>query len=116
MENGKKKNSVTIMLVISLIVIVLGFICGVCVYYEVTSQVAASSGLDGGLYIDGSDFSGLVDLLGQAGAFILSAVIVGASFFAVGIQWFIYFIVKLIKNHLAKNNQPQTYMNNDRYI
>lgn len=114
MENAKNKNTVTIMLVISLIVIVLGLICGVSVYYEVTSRVAASSG--SGVYIDGSDFSGLVDLLGQAGAFILSAVIVGASFFAVGMQWVLYFIVKLIKKQLAKKNQPQMYIQSDKYI
>ena len=47
MENKKNKNPVTIMLVISLIVIVLGLTCGVAVYYELSNQIAAQSG--GGL-------------------------------------------------------------------
>ena len=54
MENKKKKNPVTIMLVISLIVMILGVACGAAVYYEISNQIAAQS--SGGLYIDGADF------------------------------------------------------------
>ena len=115
MENKKNKNPVTIMLVISLIVIVLGLTCGVAVYYELSNQIAAQSG--GGLYIDGADFSGIVELVGQAGAFVLSALIIFASFFAVAIQWITYFIIKAIRNHSAKKNQQQQmYMRNNNMM
>ncbi|MBQ3692919.1 MAG: hypothetical protein II931_06350 [Clostridia bacterium] len=105
MEN-KKKHTVTIMLVISLIVIILGLMCGVSVYYELSNQIAEGS--SGGVYIDGSDYSEVVGLVGQAGSFVLSAMIVFASFFAVGVQWIVYFIVKLIKNYIAKKNEPHS--------
>ena len=113
MEN-KKKHTVTIMLVISLIVIILGLMCGVSVYYELSNQIAEGS--SGGVYIDGSDYSEVVGLVGQAGSFVLSAMIVFASFFAVGVQWIVYFIVKLIKNYIAKKNQPQMYVHNDHLM
>ena len=115
MENKKKKNPVTIMLVISLIVMILGVACGAAVYYEISNQIAAQSG--GGVYIDGADFSGIVELMGQAGAFVLSALIIFASFFAVAIQWITYFIIKAIRNHSAKKNQQQQmYMRNDNMM
>ena len=55
--------------------------------------------------------------MGQAGAFVLSALIIFASFFAVAIQWITYFIIKAIRNHSAKKNQQQQmYMRNDNMM
>lgn len=112
----KRKNPVMIMAIVSVIIIVLGIACGVGVYYDCTNQL---SDLDSGIYVDGADFSGLIYVLGQAGAFVISALIVAAGFLVVLIQWAVYFIVKLIKNMIEKkkgspeynpsNDTPRTY-------
>lgn len=98
----KSSKPIVIMIAVSAVILILGFLCGVGVYSQLTAQIASNSGE---LIINGADVSGIVGMAGNAGALVLSALIVGASFVAVLIQWLGYGLVKLIKGVYDKNNQ-----------
>lgn len=100
----EKKGSkpIVIMLVISAIILILGFMCGVGVYYQLTEQIATNNS---GVFIDGTDVSGVLGMVGNAGALVISVLIVGVSLVAVLVQWLGYALVKLIKGIYNKNKQ-----------
>lgn len=77
--------------VISIIIIIFGFISGYLLFHEMTSNIGNEK-----VMIDGSDFTGLVGITGAFGAAIISAMVVGISFFVVIIIWIIYGIIYLI--------------------
>lgn len=110
MDNEKKKHTKRVMAILSVIIIVLGMTAATGVYYELSNQINSQSS---GLYIDGSDVSGIVALIGNAGVLVISVLIVLASFFAVGLQWLSYFVVNLIKEAINGKKQQNMYMNNN---
>jgi len=109
MENEKKKHTKKIMAILSVIIIILGMACATGVYYELSNQISSQTS---GLYIDGTDVSGIIGIMGKAGALVLSVLIVLASFLAVGLQWLTYYIVNLIKQ-VIKNKQKNMNMPNN---
>ncbi len=111
MEKRSKK-PIVIMIVSSVIILILGFICGVAVYAQLTAQIAANSS---SLVIEGTDVSGILGMAGNAGALVLSVLIVGASLVAVLLQWLVYGIVLLIKKAYANDNNNNSTQNNNIY-
>ncbi|MBQ2151915.1 MAG: hypothetical protein II440_00535 [Clostridia bacterium] len=105
----KNKTTIIIMVVISLFIAALGFICGVLVYSQLTAQIAANG--SGELIVEGYDIAGLINSAGQAGALVLSVMIVAASLAAILLQWLGYALVKLIKG-VYKNQQGNNTQNN----
>ena len=108
----KSKKPIVIMIVTSVIILILGFICGIAVYAQITAQIASNSSE---MIIDGTDVSGILGMAGNAGALVLSVLIVGASLAAVLLQWLVYGIVLLIKGVYAKNNNNTPTQNNNIY-
>ena len=97
------------MIVISVFIAAMGFICGIVVYSQLTSQIAANS--SGDLVVEGVDLSGMISMAGNAGALVISALIVAASLVAVLLQWLGYGLVKLIQG-VYKNQQGNNTQNN----
>ena len=89
------------MAAISAILLIIGFLCGIGTYFQISAQLDAANN---NVFIDGTDITNILHLLGNAGAFVISVLIVGISFLAVLAQWLIYGIVMLIKSIYAKNN------------
>ncbi len=103
----KSKKPIIIMIVTSVIIIALGMICGVAVYSDLIDQMVPG---ESGIYVDGTDVSGLVNSFGQMGALVLSTLVVCAALLAVLVQWLTYFIVRLIKKAIdRKRNPPMQY-------
>ena len=105
---SKNKTTIIVMIVISVFIAAMGFICGIVVYSQITSQITATSG---DLVVEGFDVSGMISSAGNAGALIISALIVAASLAAVLLQWLSYALVKLIKG--VYKNQNNNIQGND---
>ena len=103
MENNteKKKNTATAtMAVISVIIIALGVICAAALYSALSGEIAR--GEESQLIVQGFDLVAISGKAGKAGAFVLSALTVAASFLLAAVQWIGYAIVCAVKN-LLKN-------------
>ena len=90
------------MVIISLIIVVLGFVCAVGLYSGLTSEIA--KGADSELVLQGYDIVDISEKAGKAGALVLSVLTVLASFALVAVQWISFAIVKAIKGVVSKNN------------
>ncbi|MBQ5566208.1 MAG: hypothetical protein IIT42_05165 [Clostridia bacterium] len=110
MENLNHKKIIKIMAVISIIIMVLGFVCGIVVYYEISSQITPA---EGGIYIDGTDVSGLIAFLGKAGLLIISAAAVVISGCIVMVQWLIYGVIRLIISIVKNSKSSVSYYDNN---
>ena len=106
----KSKKTIFIMIITSAIILILGFICSVAVYSQLTAQIASNSS---SLVIDGTDVSGILGMAGNAGSLVLSVLIFGASFVAVLLQWLCYGIVLIIKGIYANKTAAQVQNTNN---
>ncbi len=94
----KKWNIKKILIVISIVIICLGIISGIGVFIEVKNMFPS-----GEKYIvDGSDFSGLVQVGGNIGSILLGLAIVIYSIFIDVLIWLIYGLVLVVKNIINK--------------
>ena len=93
-----KKVSVTkILIIISAIIIVLGIITGIGVSNSIDNSIPKES-----IYVDGSDFSGIVEIAGIMGSKIIGTLIVFGSFVIDAFIWLIYGFIILIINIVKK--------------
>ena len=93
-----KRLSVTkILTMISVIVIILGIIIGIGVSNSIENSIPNES-----IYVDGSDFSGIVQITGIMGSKIIGTLIVFLSFIIDAFVWIVYGIILLIINILKK--------------
>ena len=87
----KKLKVTKILIIVSVIIIVLGIITGVGVSNSIDNSIPNES-----IYVDGSDFSGIVQIAGIMSSKIIGTLIVFGSFIIDAFIWFIYGIVILI--------------------
>lgn len=90
------KNIKKILVVISIIIIILGIIFGISVSNNLINSA------DNNLYVDGSNFSGIVELTSFMGAKVLGFVIVIYSILLDIVIWTIYGIIFLILKLIRK--------------
>ena len=83
-------------MVISIIIIILGIIFGISVSNNLINSA------DNNLYVDGSNFSGIVELTSFMGAKVLGFVIVIYSILLDIVIWTIYGIIFLILKLIRK--------------
>ncbi len=100
----KKSKVIPTMAVISVLIIVLGILCAVGFYSGVSAEIAKGSGET--LVFEGIDMAAIAGKAGNAGAAVLSGLIVCASFLIVIVQWVLFAVVKIIKSAVksASNN------------
>ena len=87
-----RKKVLIVMAILSLIIIVIGIVNGISVYMELANRAVDT----GKIYVDGSDFTGLVQLFGSSVAIIVCALIIAGSIGIVAVQWSIFGIIILI--------------------
>ena len=93
-----KKLSVTkILLIVSIVIVDLGIITGIGVSNSIENLTQ-----NGNLYLDGSDFSGFIQIFGLFGSMIIGVLIVVGSFVIDVLIWLIYGIVLLIISLIKK--------------
>lgn len=90
------KNIKKILVIISIIIIILGIIFGISVSNNLINSA------DNNLYVDGSNFSGIVELTSFMGAKVLGFVIVIYSILLDIVIWTIYGIIILILKLIRK--------------
>ncbi len=90
----KSKKPLLIMAAVSVIILILGFLCGIAVYSQIAAQVNAGTN---NVIIDGTDISALLNVAGNAGAFVMGVIIFGISLVTIAVQWGIYGLVILIQ-------------------
>lgn len=90
------KNIKKILVIISIIIIILGIIFGISVSNNLINSA------DNNLYVDGSNFSGIVELTSFMGAKVLGFVIVIYSILLDIVIWTIYGIIFLILKLIRK--------------
>lgn len=93
MKNTIKK----ILIIISIIIICLGIISASSISKELENEISNEK-----LYVDGSDFTGLVKLGGIIGAEVLRIVIIIYSILLDAVIWGIYGIVLIIIKIVSK--------------
>lgn len=98
----KKWNIKKILIIISIIIICLGIISASSISKELENELANEK-----IYVDGSDFSGLVRLGGIIGSQLLGIVIVIYSIFIDVLIWVIYGIVLIIIKIVKKINDKK---------
>ena len=98
----KKVNVTKILIIISVIIIVLGIIKGIGVSNSIDNSIPKES-----IYVDGSDFSGIVQISGIMGSKIIGTLIVFGSFIIDAFIWLIYGIIVLIIGIAKKNNKKR---------
>ena len=103
----KKINVTKILIIVSLIIIVLGIITGIGVSNSIDNSIPKES-----IFVDGSDFSGIVQIAGIMSSKIIGVLIVFGSFVIDALIWLIYgfiilimSIVKKIKNKRVNPNE-----------
>lgn len=87
----KRKKVVKILIIISIFIFLLGIIAGISVSNELINGILKED-----IYIDGSNFSGLIEVGGFIGSKILGTMIIFFSIFIDIIIWIIFGIVSLI--------------------
>ena len=90
------KNIKKILVIISIIIIILGIIFGISVSNNLINSA------DNNLYVDGSNFSGIMELTSFMGAKVLGFVIVIYSILLDIVIWTIYGIIILILKLIRK--------------
>ncbi len=91
----KSKKPLLIMTAVSVMILIFGFLASVAVYTQLTSQITLDSNA---VTVDGTDFSGILSVIGSAGAFVIGALFAAVSIIVILIQWLIFGIVILIKS------------------
>lgn len=98
----KKWNVNKILVIISIIIIFLGIISGLYISNELESSLPNEK-----IYVDGSDFSGLMQVVGIIGSKILGIVIIIYSVFIDVLIWIIYGIILIIMKIIKKINDKK---------
>ena len=93
----KKLNATKILIIISIIVIILGIIIGIEASNSIENSIPNES-----INVDGSDFSGIVQITGIMGSKIIGTLIVFFSFIIDAFIWLVYGIIILIINIVKK--------------
>ena len=93
----KKLSATKILIIISIIVIFLGIIIGIGTSKSVENSIPNES-----INVDGSDFSGIVEITGIIGSKIIGTLIVFFSFIIDAFIWIVYGIILLIINIVKK--------------
>ncbi len=111
----QKVNITKILTIVSILVIVIGIILGIIVsnvpidFSNNEKSLESTNKLDNGIYVDGTDVSGIVSASESLGSEILKTVIVFAiisgSFFIVIVIWIVYGIYILISKAMNKAKQ-----------
>lgn len=106
----KRKKVKRILIIISIIIVFLGIIVGNNISNDLINNIPKEN-----IYIDGSNFSGLVEIGGVIGSKILGTLIIFLSVLIDIIIWIMYgcvlLILKIINN--KKNNISKAQ--NDKY-
>ena len=79
------------LIIVSIIIVVLGIIIGVGVINSIDNSIPNES-----ICVDGSDFSGIVQITGIIGSRIIGTLIIFGSFIINALIWLIYGIVRLV--------------------
>lgn len=95
-DSKMNKKIKKILVVISIIIIILGIIFGISVSNNLINSA------DNNLYVDGSNFSGIVELTSFMGAKVLGFVIVIYSILLDCVIWIVYGIIILILKLIRK--------------
>lgn len=110
-----KKNIRKGLAIISVIVIVLGIVCGIGVANDILNLVSSNNSI----YIDGSDVTGisqLSQLFGMFGATILGVMVAFCGFGIVAVIWAAYIVValliKLIRYIIRRNAEKSAVLPN----
>lgn len=98
----KKWNIKKVLIIISIIIICLGIILGLSISKELEKALPSEK-----IYVDGSDFSGLVQVGGIIASKLLGIVIVIYSIFIDALIWIIYGIVLIIKKIIKRINDKK---------
>lgn len=93
----KKWTSKKIIIIISIIIIGLGIIAGVSLSIELMHMLPTEK-----IYVDGSDFSGVIQISGVIGSIVMGLIIVFCSIFMDILIWIIYGIVLFIIKKVHK--------------
>lgn len=92
-----------ILVIISIIIIILGIILGVGVSNNIINSTNSN------LYVDGKDFSDIMELTSFIGSKVLGIVIVIYSILLDCVIWIVYgiiiFILKLIRKKVSESNE-----------
>ena len=72
----KSKKPLLIMTAVSVMILIFGFLASVAVYTQLTSQITLDSNA---VTVDGTDFSGILSVIGSAGAFVIGALFAAVS-------------------------------------
>ena len=95
----KKWNIKKILIIHSIIIIFVGIIVGVSISNELINTISSEK-----INVDGSDFSGLIEIGGFIGAKILGIIIIFYSIFIDILIWLIYGFVLIIMKIIKKIN------------
>lgn len=90
-----------ILKIVSVCILVLGIISGICTTIEILGKIDISSHT----YVDGSDWSGITAIMGKIGAYGMGLVVVIYSLVAILIIWIIYLVITRIKKIINKKKQ-----------
>ena len=96
MKKGDSKNIKKILVIISIIIIILGILLGIIISNNIVNNI------NNNLYVDGTDFSSIVELTSFMGAKVLGFVIVIYSILLDIVIWTIYGIIILIFKLIRK--------------
>lgn len=100
-----KKNIVKALAVVSVIIIVLGIVCGIGVSNDLLNVVSGF----GNIYADGSDVTEIAQLFGSFGAMVLGFLVALCGFAIVLIIWVVYAVfilaAKLYNHYKQKDFQ-----------
>ena len=98
-----KKSSVTkIIIIISVIILTLGLITGIGIFNSTENSIQNES-----IYIDGTDFSGIGQIIGIIGSKIIGILIIIVTFIIDISIWLIYGIILLITSIVKKINKKK---------
>lgn len=97
----KKLDVKKILKIISVCILVLGIISGICTTIELLGKFDTSTHT----YVDGSDFKTLILVIGKIFAYGIGVVTVIYSLVAILIIWIIYLVITRIKKIINKKKQ-----------
>ena len=100
----KIKKATKIVTIISIVIIILGIIAGIGISNSIESSIPTDS-----MYVDGSDFSGIIQIFGFFGSKILGTLVTFGGFIIASLIWVIYGFVLLIITivNKLKNNETK---------
>ncbi|MCI8396576.1 MAG: hypothetical protein HFJ52_02590 [Clostridia bacterium] len=99
----KKRNIKKVLFIISIIIICLGIISGLNISNEIENVIPNER-----IYVDGSDFSGLVQLGGIISSKILGTLIIFGSICIDIIIWILYGLILVILKVIKRMKDKRT--------